>query len=337
MTAFIILILGVAFGSTGYAKNEIEFIPGEDSGFFYIIKKGDTLWDLSHKFYNSTWDWPALWEMNADIKNPHWIYPGRKIRIFFQENEKDAQKPIIVSVKKNNSNALEKLTPSFSYPNMDHLAFVRQTQQAELGSIIREQEGNLIISKDDIIYIKPSGNGTLIPGNFYHVYSASELKEEIDDKKFTGIKHLIKAKIKILEHKVSYVSAVVTKSYREVSSNDLVMDYFERDEILTVEESPSPIDARIICSEDNDQMINDYRIAFINTGKNQVKPGQIYTVKRKNQTKDYTGWKPTKTKETVALESLESGKLIVLHTEDIAATVMILSSEYEIRPNDMVN
>ena len=74
--------------STGFAKdknssnNDEEFVPGTDSGFFYTIKKGDTLWDLSQKFYNSQWDWPGLWEMNEDIKNPHWIYPGKKIRIF---------------------------------------------------------------------------------------------------------------------------------------------------------------------------------------------------------------------------------------------------------------
>ncbi len=333
LAALIIIFIGMTCASTGFAKNEIEFIPGEDSGFFYVIKKGDTLWDLSHKFYNSNWDWPALWEMNADIKNPHWIYPGRKIRIFFQEKAK--LKPIIVTVKKNPPKPPEKILPSFSYSQMDHIGFIKKDVQPELGVILKEEENNLIMSKDDIIYIKPSGNGTLIPGKTYHVYSTSNLKEKINNSTFTGIKHLIKATIKVLDHKVTYVSAVITESYYAVEKDDLIMEYYDRDEIITVEEKPMPIDARLICSEDNTKMINDYRIAFIDTGDQTVKPGQIYTVMRKNDTKDYTLWKPGK-KETVELEDLESGKLIVLHTEDIASTVMILSSGYAIHPDDMV-
>ncbi|MFH2090935.1 MAG: LysM peptidoglycan-binding domain-containing protein [Pseudomonadota bacterium] len=333
LIALVITLLGVALSSNGFAKNEIEFIPGEDSGFFYVIEKGDTLWDLSQKFYNSQWDWPALWEMNSDIKNPHWIYPGRKIRIFFKEPGK--LKPIIVTVTKTEKQP-EKIKPSFSFSQMDHLSFVKKTAAPAQGSIIREKDGNLIISTNDTIYIKPSGFGTLIPGKTYHVYSTFDLEEKINNQTFTGVKHLIKADIKILEHKVNYVSAIVTKTFRAVANNDLVMEYYNRDEVLTVEENPAPVDARIICSEDNDLMINDYRIAFINTGKDTVKPGQIYTVMRKNETKDYTLWKPKKN-EAIPLENLKSGKLIVLHTEDIAATVMILSSDYAIHPDDMVN
>lgn len=334
ITVLMIIFVGMACYSDGFAKNEIEFIPGEDSGFFYIIKKGDTLWDLSQKFYNSNWDWPALWQMNSEIKNPHWIYPGRKIRIFFKEQEK--LKPIIVTVKKSPAKPPEPVTPSFSYSQMDHVGFVRKEAETPLGTIIREEEGNLIMSKDDIIYIKPSGNAALVPGQFYHIFSTEKIKEDIGGKPFTGVKHLVKATVKVIDHKVTYVSALITETYRAVHKDDLVMAYFERDEVIDVIEEPPPIDAHIICSEDNTRMINDYRIAFIDIGRDQVEPGQIYTVMRLNETKDYSLWRPKK-KEKIKLENLESGKLIILHTEDIASTVMILSSGYAIHPNDMVN
>lgn len=334
LLAILVIFITITCQSNGFAKSEIEFIPGEDSGFFYVIQKGDTLWDLSQKFYNSNWDWPALWEMNSEIKNPHWIYPGRKIRIFFKEQEK--LKPIIVTVKKTPPKPPEPVKPSFSYSQMDHIGFVRKESQPELGTIIREEEGNLIMSRDDIIYIKPSGKGKLIPGDRYHIYVTEKLKEKIGDKTFRGVKHLIKATVEVIDHKVNYVTALIIESYRPVHKDDLIMDYFERDEVIEVNDNPDPIDARIICSEDNTRMINDYRIAFIDIGRDAVKPGQIFTVMRVNETKDYTLWRPKK-KEKIKLENLESGKLIVLHTEDIASTVMILSSGYAIHPNDMVN
>ena len=47
----------------------------------YTIVKGDTLWDLSQKFLNNPWYWPKIWSLNPSIENPHWIYPGNKLRI----------------------------------------------------------------------------------------------------------------------------------------------------------------------------------------------------------------------------------------------------------------
>ncbi len=53
-----------------------------ETGFYYTIQKGDTLWDLSQKFSDTPWQWPELWQENNQIANPHRIYPGERIRLY---------------------------------------------------------------------------------------------------------------------------------------------------------------------------------------------------------------------------------------------------------------
>jgi hypothetical protein len=44
------------------------------------VKKGDTLWDLCGRFMGDPLSWPRVWAMNPSVTNPHWIFPGDRLR-----------------------------------------------------------------------------------------------------------------------------------------------------------------------------------------------------------------------------------------------------------------
>jgi hypothetical protein len=53
----------------------------------YVVKTGDTLWDISKVFLRDPWYWPEIWYLNPQVQNPHLIYPGDVLKLVSVEGQ----------------------------------------------------------------------------------------------------------------------------------------------------------------------------------------------------------------------------------------------------------
>ena len=51
----------------------------------HVVVKGDTLWAIAKKYVKNPFLYPELARL-SNIKNPHRIYPGNRVRIRFTNN-----------------------------------------------------------------------------------------------------------------------------------------------------------------------------------------------------------------------------------------------------------
>jgi len=108
---------------------DIHPVPGTPEE--YTIVKGDTLWDLSQKFLSNPWYWPKIWSLNPSIENPHWIYPGNKLRIV--PGEGGAQAPAQVQAEEEPGIDAEALnSPEDPPPGASWETSVKTTETSDL-------------------------------------------------------------------------------------------------------------------------------------------------------------------------------------------------------------
>ncbi|HMN45215.1 MAG TPA: LysM domain-containing protein [Povalibacter sp.] len=53
----------------------------------YVVKRGDTLWDISKLYLRDPWYWPEIWYLNPQVANPHLIYPGDVLKLIYIDGQ----------------------------------------------------------------------------------------------------------------------------------------------------------------------------------------------------------------------------------------------------------
>jgi hypothetical protein len=74
------VVSGVALAGAVFAA-DVALNP--DRPDTYVVKKGDTLWDIAGRFLSKPWQWPEIWQANPQVANPHLIYPGDVLTLVY--------------------------------------------------------------------------------------------------------------------------------------------------------------------------------------------------------------------------------------------------------------
>lgn len=226
----------------------------DDAPDRHIVVTGDTLWDISAKFFNDPWQWPQIWGLNKDtITDPHWIYPGDVIvldrssgtlhigeitgvkeekaasadagKVETQHAEADvtsASRPDVtklsprVRVLPSDHNAIPSIPGSDIASFLTRPLIIEEGELSKGPTIVGTYEQRVLLGKDDIAYVN---NLPVDKGLVWQVYRPGKKLVDPDSKEVLGYEanYLGEAEVQ----KFDNISTLrISKATQEINKGD---------------------------------------------------------------------------------------------------------------------
>lgn len=268
----------------------------------HVVVKGDTLWDISAKFFKDPWKWPEIWGMNKDtIKDPHWIYPGDVILLDRTTGSLRVSKNGTAASAGGSTSGAEvvKLSPKAiredsehgSIPNIpiaDIAPFLSQPLVIEAENLpgaltlIGAYEQHVILGSNDVAYVKGL---TEDKGIHWQIYRPGKTFIDPDTKAVLGYEAIYLGDADV--EKFADISTIrIIRAVQEIGKGDRLI---QPSGILTSNYVPhapeKPIDARVISIYGGVSQGGQNTVITINKGaRDGLENGHVLAIYRQGET-----------------------------------------------------
>ena len=322
----------------------------------YVVKKGDTLWDISKKFLKNPYRWREIWASNQYIKNPHWIFPGDKLLMCSYNGKpligKDEGDGCDGIIRRAGNNTIT-LHPQIRVESLNNTIPVIPLEQIKnwierstivsaesiknTPYVVGAQDHRVLAAVGQSIYVK--GNGLEV-GQRYGVYRENEPYVMLDarGKKYTAGAELVQV--------ASGIASKQTGDMTTLEISDTYNSEIRRGYIVLHEQEASlptlfyPVNAEDVISGGKIVRVQGSigtaairSVVTIDRGKNQgVQSGHVFSVNQEGQFVN-----DPKTGRALQLPEEQIGTIMVFNVFDNLSYAYVLESQIPINLGAKIN
>ncbi len=293
----------------------------------YIIKKGDTLWDISESKLEDPFLWPKLWNVNPQIKNPDLIYPGDKIRIPSREELMrmlaipEEEIPVVAEPEPELPAEVEpvvevpvEIPPKYIVNKNLYIASGWISGEFPgIGYIINAPTGRTIFGKDDIVYLNINEGATSDESRFFAIRDVKIVKHPKTGE-ILGHQIRVTGILEIIGKDSNLPKAKINASFEELQTGDGLIPFHEKAPPIVPDIVRTPeIEGYIVESYTNSRMTNANNIIYLDKGRNDgLETGDIFSVFSETPVE-----RPIGTIQIISLQPTTSAALILESRQEI--------------------
>jgi LysM repeat protein len=300
----------------------------------HTVQRGDTLWDLSSRYYKNPWGWPKLWSYNPQVTNPHWIYPGDTIRLLPPGSETGPGTTPAPS-----ANAPRRALPPVRGPSgvfLRQTGFVEPGELKRAGKIVGSKEEKMLLGELDDAYVEFGKEKRFKVGEHYTIYHPTrEVKHPITGKTLGHMVEILgEGEVRaVTDGKIATV--FINDSINPIERGFLVGPLKRQFKVVPPRTGRADLQGVVVATLQPRDLIGAEHIVFVDRGKNDgVEIGNRFVVTRRGD-----GYQPLLAKGPVddkrfPRESI--AEILVVDLRDHVATGMVTSAVKEARVGDRV-
>jgi hypothetical protein len=329
----------------------------------YVVVKGDTLWDISGRFLDKPWQWPAIWHANPQIENPHLIYPGDLISLVYLDG--------VPQLSLRRGGAFKSIEPFIR-----NIRVLSPEEFAGLPYIVANQEQRLTATHTDQTYargLEAQVGEEFVVARLSNIYDSfgrhGEIRRVLPKEHWKQVPNVwdrndslhnnVSPWNRRPENPVGYelveVSRVRVTQAGEISVMDIIRDRTEvkpGDFILPATDQgyenvfyPHAMDAvpeglRILATSGQKSGVGIHQIVSINGGSNQgLQPGHVFSAFRQGaEVSDRVGYRhgSFSTEADVKLPDVFDGIVMVFRTFGDVSYGMVMSGSRVVEEFDIL-
>lgn len=334
-----------------YLPEDLGAGPSETAGpvgptpLYHEVRSGDTLWDICWFYFNNPWEWPRIWSYNRGITNPHWIYPGDRVRLY-AEGEEPGQPDLQgdLEQQQSGSDTAEVVpdglpvqdAPARSGVRIRRRAFVDEEARKQAATVVGSVEEKTMLSEGDSVYLGYPADRPLKAGERYSVYTDTQAVRHPESGKTVGrfVKLLGELEVvSVTEGKRA--RAVITDSVDVIERGALVGPLPRVYRTVEPQRSEADVQGTIVATLHSDQLIGQGQVIFVDKGESDgLQVGnRMYVVRRGDA---YSSAKSSVAQDDRRFPERAIGEVLIVQAGKGASAALVTLALQEIGMGDRV-
>jgi len=300
----------------------------------YIVRPGDTLWNLSQRFLNNPWYWPRIWSYNQSLDNPNWIYPGGQIR-FYPGNEitpppkqdEADQEPDFEDIEGGGFEG-DGVGDRFNDVGNDRRRrdfFVPNEQLQDAGQVLNSPEEKRFLAVGDRIYVKLKKQNK--PGDVLQVFRPGrDVRHPVTGANLGRMVEMVgELRVDLLSREQAL--GTIMQSWDTLERGDYVAELPVQGEPVKAQENQKNVKAYVVETGKTElRFFGEQNTILVDKGSSDgVQLGNMFIVVRAGDpyTKEYSG-----------LADEDIGEVLIIETQKNNSTGLIINATRELVPGD---
>ena len=343
------LQMGPATIAPHWTKNPSFPTQVPEGAAYYIVVRGDTLWDIAGRYLKTPYLWPQIWDQNKYIKDAHWIYPGDpvllpKLEVVAEQAgqapppggpEGLGEEPAELGAAPGDAGAAAALAPVTEEQALQCAQYVVSEREDESLHVLGSELGfdKIALAERDIVYLSKGSNAGVKAGDLYTLHHvAYTVKHPVSGKKL-GTKVETTGWVKVILVQEDTACAVIEASCgQEVHAGDYLKPFEKVNVPMVVRRAPAACCApangkmtrHVVDLQDDAAMAGEGHFLTIDAGADEgIMPGSSFSIFRI-------------TYPSLPTPRVPVGEAIVVSVRDRTSTAKVTYSKYEVVVGDEV-